>query len=62
MLALDVLKTTSTKYCTPVLGIGYPDPYLGGRPDRYLIWARDGQTDTWILALRPDGYLAFLGR
>ena len=19
-----------------VLGIGYPDPYLGGRPDRYL--------------------------
>jgi hypothetical protein len=32
-----------------VLGIGYPDPYLGGRPDRYPIWVRAGQTDTWIL-------------
>ena len=41
--------TPGSRGCEPVLGIGYPDPYLGGGPDRDLIWARIGQSDPWIL-------------
>jgi hypothetical protein len=31
------------------VGHRVPRSVSGGRPDRYLIWARVGQRDTWIL-------------
>jgi hypothetical protein len=47
--AFIIFHNPPLNYRKTVLGIGYPDPYLGGRPDRYLIWIIVGQTDTWIL-------------